>query len=98
MVPLITLRPDGANTIQPGARLANAQTTYTKAKHSNMIANPTKYTLAPIGSTGDDFGSLHNLATGEFIRRATEAEADASGAAGDTGAILVNGLICYVQP
>jgi len=72
--------------------------TNTKANHSNMIANPTKYTLAPFGSTGDDFGSLHNLATSEFIRRATEAEADASEAAGDTGAILVNGLICYVQP
>jgi hypothetical protein len=63
-----------------------------------MIENPIKHTLAPIGSTGDDFGSLHNLATGEFIRRATEAEADASEAVGDTGAILVDGISCYVQP
>ena len=45
-----------------------------------------------------DCGSLHNLAAGEFIRPATEAEAKASEAAGDTGAILVDGLICYVQP
>jgi hypothetical protein len=63
-----------------------------------MIANPTKYTLAPIGSTGDDCGSLHNLATGEFVRRATEAEAAASEAAGIDGAILVDGAHCYVQP
>ncbi len=44
------------------------------------------------------FGSLHNLATGELIRPATEAEAKASEAAGDTGAILVDGITCYVQP
>ena len=98
MVPLITLRPGGANTTQPGARLANAQSTNTTANHSNMTATLTKYTLAPFGSTGDDCGSLHDLATGEFIRRATEAEAEASESAGDTGAILVNGMICYVQP
>ena len=63
-----------------------------------MITIQTKYTLAPIGSTGDDYGSLHLLSTGEFIRRATEAEADASEEAGIDGAILVDGLICYVQP
>jgi hypothetical protein len=45
-----------------------------------------------------DCGSLHNLATGEFIRPATEAEAKASEAAGIDGAILVNGVPCYVQP
>ena len=63
-----------------------------------MTATPTKYTLAPFGSTGDEYGSLHNLATGEFIRRATESEAELSKVAGDAGAILVDGIICYVQP
>ena len=61
----------------------------------------TNYIPAPIGSTGDDCGSLHLLATGEFLRRATEAEAQASEAEGSvhgcTGAILVDGLTCYVD-
>lgn len=67
-----------------------------------MIANPAKYTLAPFGSTGDDHGSIHDLATGEFIRRATEAEAEASEAAalidGGHGIIQVDGVSCFVQP
>jgi hypothetical protein len=40
--------------------------------------------------------SLHNYATGEFIRAATEAELNASIAAGSEGVINVDGVSCYV--
>jgi len=44
----------------------------------------------------DDFGTLHDYATGDYIREATRGEQRESVAAGDEGVIMVGGVRCYV--
>ena len=44
------------------------------------------------------YGTLHDYATGAYIRLATFAEAQASANAGPEGVIVVSGRSCYVDP
>lgn len=43
------------------------------------------------------YGDLHDYTTGDYIRLATFAEAQASAAAGPEGVIVVGGRSCYVD-
>jgi hypothetical protein len=66
---------------------------------SNTITE--NYIPKPTGRISGFWGHLHRLEDADYLRQATEAEYYESMAGawdGETGAIVVDGVTCYVQP